>query len=97
MNYLGSTLLHTTSDNLPFYFYNVFECEYLGNVDIILLFILLCKCDHICGTLYIDFPGFISNVISVAYATVKSPKDELFGCCITFAYEYIISVLNLRC
>jgi hypothetical protein len=28
---------------------------------------------------------------------VKSPKDELFGCCITFAYEYIISVLNLRC
>jgi hypothetical protein len=44
-------LLHTTSDDLPFYFYSVFECEYLGNGDTILLFMLLCRCDPICGTL----------------------------------------------
>jgi hypothetical protein len=85
---LGSALLCTTNDDLPFYFYNVFECEYLRNGNIVLLFMLLCKCDHICGTLLIDFFGFSSNVILVTYAIVKSLQDELSSCCITFAYEY---------
>jgi hypothetical protein len=49
---------------------------------------LLCKCDHICGTFWIDFPGLSPNVILVAYGIVKSAQDELSGCCITFAYEY---------
>jgi hypothetical protein len=87
---LGSTMLCSTNDDLPFYSYSVFECEYLGNGDIFLLFMLLCKCDHICGTLYIYLFGFNSNVILVAYAIVKSLQDELSNCCITFAYEYSI-------
>jgi hypothetical protein len=81
-------LLCTTSDDLPFFFCIVFECEYLGNGDIVLLFMLLCKCDRICGTLQIFLGGFSSNAISVAYAIVKSPQDELFSHYITFAYEY---------
>ncbi len=81
-------LLRTTSDDLSFYFCSVFECEYLGNGDIVLLFMLLCKCDCICGTLQIYVFGFNSNVISVTYAIVKSPQDELFSHYITFAYEY---------
>ncbi len=39
---------------LPIYhfiFYNVFECKYLGNGHMVLLLMLWCKCDHICGTL----------------------------------------------
>jgi len=36
----GFMLLRTTSDDLPFYFYNVFECECLENGDIVLLFML---------------------------------------------------------
>jgi hypothetical protein len=34
-----------------FFFDSVFECEYLGNGYIVVLFVLWCKCDHICGTL----------------------------------------------
>jgi hypothetical protein len=48
---MGSVLLHTTNDDLPYYLYSVFKCEYLTNGDIVLSFILLCKCDRICGTL----------------------------------------------
>jgi hypothetical protein len=81
-------LLLITNDDLPFYFCSVFECEYLGNGNIVLLFMLLCKCDHICGTLQIYFSGFNSNVISVTYVIVKNPQDELSSYCITFAYEY---------
>jgi hypothetical protein len=79
--------LHPYSDNLPFYFYNVFECECLGNGDIVLLFMLLCKWNHIWGTLKINFFGLSPNVISIAYVIVKSSQDELFDGCITLAYE----------
>jgi hypothetical protein len=48
---LGLRIVCTISDDLPFYFNNVFECEYLRNGNIFLLFMLLCKCDCICETL----------------------------------------------
>jgi hypothetical protein len=51
MNHLGFTLLCTISDNLPIYFNNAFECNYLRNENVFLLFMLLCKCDCICDTL----------------------------------------------
>jgi hypothetical protein len=66
----------------------MFECKYLGNGNIVLLFTLLCKCDRIFGTLQIDFFEFSSNATLVAYVIVKTPQDELSACCITFAYEY---------
>ncbi len=28
------------------------------------------------------------SVVLDAYVVVKNPQDELFNCCITFAYEY---------
>jgi hypothetical protein len=36
----------------------------------------------------IDCSGLSPNVISIAYVTIKSPQDELSGCCMTCAYEY---------
>jgi hypothetical protein len=48
---LGSTFLSIISDNPRFYFYSLFECNYLGNGDIVLLLLLVCKCNCICGTL----------------------------------------------
>ncbi len=61
---------------------------YFGNEQIHLLFIVFCRCNHICGTIYLDCSGLIPNVISIAYAIVKRPHDELCVCCMTFAYLY---------
>jgi hypothetical protein len=44
---LAFMLLPTISDNIPFYFYNVFECKYLGNGDIILLFVVMQMQSHL--------------------------------------------------
>jgi hypothetical protein len=41
-----------------------------------LSFIVFRKCNHICGTIYLDCFGLIRNVISVAYVIVKRPNDE---------------------
>jgi hypothetical protein len=87
-NNLGSMLLGTTCVDIPFYFYSVFECEYLRNGNLVSLFMLLRKCDRICDTLQIDFSWSSPNVISYAYAIVKSSQNELSNCCITFASEY---------
>jgi hypothetical protein len=44
---------------------------YFGNKQMHLLFIVFCGCNHICGTIYLDFSGVIPNVISIAYAIVE--------------------------
>jgi hypothetical protein len=63
-------------------------CGYFGNEQMHLSFIMFHKCDHICGTIYLDCFGLITNVIVVAYAIVKRPHDELSICCMKFAYLY---------
>jgi len=53
-----------------------------------LSFIVFRKCNHICGIIYLDCFGLITNVISVAYVIVKRPHDELSICCMKLAYLY---------
>jgi hypothetical protein len=56
--------------------YIVLPCECFGKEDKILLFLLLCKCNYICGTSKIDSLGLNPNVISITYVIViKSPQD----------------------
>jgi hypothetical protein len=62
--------------------------RYFGNEQMHLSFIVFHKCNHICGTIYLDCFGLITNVISVAYAIVKRPHDELSICCTKFSYLY---------
>ncbi len=61
---------------------------YFGNKQMHLSFIVFYKCNHICGTIYLDFFGLITNVISIAYAIMKRPHDGLSICCMKFAYLY---------
>jgi hypothetical protein len=56
------------------------------NEQMYLLFIVFGRCNHIRGTIYLDCSDLISNVISIAYAIVKRPHDELCVCCMTFVY-----------
>jgi hypothetical protein len=53
-----------------------------------LLFIVFCRSNHICGTIYLDCSTLIPNVISIAYAIVKRSHDELCVCCMIFVYLY---------
>jgi hypothetical protein len=49
---------------------------------------LLCKCNHICATLYIGSSRLSLNVMSTTYVVMKRPHDELSICCMTFTYLY---------
>jgi hypothetical protein len=55
---------------------------------IFIVYIVMQMQSHICGALEKDFSWLNPNVISIAYAIVKSPQNELSSCCMTFAYEY---------
>ncbi len=56
------------------------------NGDIFLLFMLLCKCNHIYDTLKRNCSRLNPNVISITYVNVKSPQHLPSSYCMTFAY-----------
>ncbi len=62
----------------------VFWFRYFGNGQICLLF---WKCNHICDKIYLDF-WVNPKCYIVAYVVVKRLHDELFVCCMTFAYLF---------
>jgi len=92
---LAFALLSTISDNLPFYFYNVFECEYLGNGNI--FYCLCCYANAIahvahckCGYYQYDIFGeaFSFMFYNFMFFSMKSLKliKTFMGRCIIMSF-----------
>jgi hypothetical protein len=70
---------------------NIYICHiswYFGKGKMYMLFVEFRKCFRICVKTYWDFSGSNPNKMSITYAIVKTPYDELSIYYIPFAYVY---------
>jgi hypothetical protein len=89
---LGFALLCNTSDNLldfnKGHMQPIIGMVGVWKMEIFVLFMLLCKCNHICDKLKTSCSRLSPNVISTTYIIMKTSHNILCICCMKFVSLY---------